>query len=610
MSSASGREGRLVAVGIGVFILSMLAIFAVVARVALHQLNRVYGELEDFTETEISLTRVVTRVQERQSEQRLALERIARLHTGGGATGELLDEAIAAFRKEGEEIELELQRGVAIAETAARISSGTADEYRHLEEMLLGLRREYREFEATAEKLIGSVRSGGRRDVRVLVEDVERVAGATRRQAEGLLLELESFMEETGWQVEAHGDKAVRTIGLVALAGAVVAVGFGAFVLYSTFSHMEKRRRMEEALRSSELRHQADLSALQDSAAELATLASELEIGRRLEQRLGAALDLEWAEVRLDPDAEGDASARELLSFRGEPLGTILCGPKRSGEPLSPQELRLLRSVAQQGAVALHNARTIQALRAANESLLRNARLVAVGEFAGAVAHGIRNPLSVIRAAAQAAHRKTQAGPSADTLKTIMAEADRLDHRIASLLYFSRPHELSLRKVDLRQVLRSVVRVVSDLPERAGTRIVTDLPPDPLDWEIDPDYLEDALVELSVNALRVMPSGGELRLGVAPQGRGVAITVADTGPGIPEGVRARVFDLFFTTRPDGTGMGLATVKKIVEAHGGTLELERTGPEGTVFRIELMRAAEWSPVSRGRTSSLGTEARSA
>jgi signal transduction histidine kinase len=533
-----------------------------------------------------------------------------RLHAGGGASSALLDEAIAAFQEQGEEIELELQRGMAIAEAAARISSDTADEYRHLEEMLLGLRREYEEFEAKAGALIGAIRTDGRPDVRALVEDVERAAGTTRRQAEGLLLELESFMEETGWQVEAHGDKAVRTIGLVALAGAIVVVIFGAFVLFSIFSHMEKRRRVEEALRSSEVRHQADLSALQDSAAELATLASELEIRRRLEERLTAALDLERAEIRLDADGEGNGGEREVLSFRGEPLGTILCGPKRSGEPLSPQERRLLRSVAQQGAVALHNARTIQALREANESLLRNARLVAVGEFAGAVAHGIRNPLSVIRAAAQAAHRKSQPGPSADTLKTIMAEADRLDHRIGSLLYFSRPHELSLRKVDLRDVLRSVSRTVSSLPERAGTRIVTELPPDPVDWEVDPDYLEDALVELSVNALRAIPSGGELRLHVEPQGRGVAITVADTGPGIPEGARARVFDLFFTTRPDGTGMGLATVKKIVEAHGGALGLERTGPEGTVFRIEFARAGEWSPVSRDRTSSRGSETRSA
>ena len=587
MDSTSRREARVVTAGISIFVVSMLVIFALVARVALYQLDQIYGELEEFAETEVSLTRIVTRVQQRQSEQLLALEKgLRRRATGGDADGKFLEEAIAVFRTYGDEIDRDVGKGIEIVRAAGAISRHASDEYSHMEELMRALQRDHREFDALAGELIEAIRSDPRANIAALLEGVERESSDTGRHAESLLLELGSFMEETGWQVEIHGRRAIQTIGLVAVLGALVVVVFGAYVLFSTLSHMRKRRRVEEALRSSEARHQADLSTLQASAAELATLATEAEIRRYLEQQLTQALALEWAEVRLGTESGGVGAASERISFGGELLGTIGCGPKSSGAPLSAAERRLLKSVAEQAAVALHNARTIQALRRANESLLRNARLVAVGEFAGAVAHGIRNPLSGIRAAAQAAHKKAGPGPSADVLARIMGEADRLDHRIRGLLDFSRPHELSLRKTDLRELLESVALSVTQLPESTGKHVIPELPRDRVEREVDPDYLEDALLELAVNALRAMPEGGELRLRLERDAGGTSLSVEDTGVGIPKGVRDRVFDLFFTTRPDGTGLGLATVKRIIEAHGWTLELERTGDDGTLFRIEL------------------------
>jgi len=171
-------------------------------------------------------------------------------------------------------------------------------------------------------------------------------------------------------------------------------------------------------------------------------------------------------------------------------------------------------------------------------------------------------------------------------METIMAEADRLDQRIRSLLNFSRPYDPVLRKTDLRELLGSVSRLITRLPESAGTRVTTELTREPVEWEVDPDYLEEALLELSLNALRAMSNGGELRLSLERRGRVASISVSDTGSGIPEGVRDHVFDLFFTTHPEGTGMGLATVRKIIEAQDGTLDLLRTGPDGTVFRVDL------------------------
>ena len=201
-----------------------------------------------------------------------------------------------------------------------------------------------------------------------------------------------------------------------------------------------------------------------------------------------------------------------------------------------------------------------------------------------------------IRAAAQAAHKKAPEGAPGEALATIMAEADRLNQRIRSLLNFSRPYDPALRKTDLRELLGSVSRLITRLPESTGRRVITELPREAVEWEVDPDYLEEALLELSLNALRAMPDGGELRLRLERHGRVASISVSDTGPGIPEGVRDRVFDLFFTTHPEGTGMGLATVKKIIEAHDGTLDLLWTGSDGTVFRVDLRspRTSQPSP----------------
>ena len=107
---------------------------------------------------------------------------------------------------------------------------------------------------------------------------------------------------------------------------------------------------------------------------------------------------------------------------------------------------------------------------------------------------------------------------------------------------------------------------------------------------VDPDFLEDALLELAANALRSMPDGGTLRLALAREDGGIVLRVGDSGAGVPEGVRDRLFEPFFTTRPEGTGIGLATVKKIIESHGGTIALESTGPAGSVFRIALSEDA--------------------
>lgn len=219
---------------------------------------------------------------------------------------------------------------------------------------------------------------------------------------------------------------------------------------------------------------------------------------------------------------------------------------------------------------------------------MRAERLAAIGEVAGAVAHGIRNPLAGIRAAAQVAHLRGLRGELAlESLANVLSESDRLDHRIRSLLDFSRPYQLRPRRIDLVPLAEAVRRTLAARP--GGYEVSLACTEPELAVDADPAHLEEALLEVGANALRAMPQGGPLAIEIeAPEGA-VVLRFRDAGGGVPEGVRERLFDLFFTTRPDGTGIGLATVKKIVELHGGAIALESSGAQGSVFRIVLPRA---------------------
>lgn len=328
---------------------------------------------------------------------------------------------------------------------------------------------------------------------------------------------------------------------------------------------------------------------LEEAGLELATLTDAARIRTALAERLRTALNLEWARVAEGAVPEDDAMFSAPLTFQGEALGRLEGGHKLTGAPFSAADRELIQGLAAQGALALQNAHSIDDLRRTQAQLLRNQRLAVIGEFAGAVAHGMRNPLAGIRAAAQIAQEQVEAtGGSAvaETLAGVLSEADRLDQRIRSLLDFSRPVEPRRETVDLGTLLADVARTLSKSAERQGVRLVVKpaagVPP----LVTDPDYLEEALLELAGNALRATAPGGEVRLSLEAAGGRAVFRVEDDGAGIPEAVQERVFDLFFTTRPDGTGLGLPSVRKILEMLGGSVELASSSPEGTCFRVEL------------------------
>ncbi len=245
--------------------------------------------------------------------------------------------------------------------------------------------------------------------------------------------------------------------------------------------------------------------------------------------------------------------------------------------------------------------RTLRRYLALREETARQERLAALGGMAAVLAHEIRNPLGAIKGLAQFLGEKQAGDPTqAEMTRTIAGEATRLERLVNDLLTYARPRPPDPQPLDLGATLREVATLARAPAEAAGVTLRVEaaegLPP----VLADQDQVQQLLGNLAQNAIQAMPTGGTLTLSVravragrgnAPQESagpldGVTLRVEDTGSGIPAEDLPRVFEPFYTTRSKGTGLGLAICRQIVEAHGGTIRVARTGPEGTVFEVRL------------------------
>ncbi len=234
----------------------------------------------------------------------------------------------------------------------------------------------------------------------------------------------------------------------------------------------------------------------------------------------------------------------------------------------------------------------IKMLEETQAQLIQSEKLASIGEMSAAVAHGLRNPLASLRAAAQVALRHAKEAPVAqEHLKAVISEVDRLDRRITHLLSFSRPAPFHPLPEHVPRLVDGLLPTFAGLLRERGIRLETDLPIDLPDVQVDPIQLEQALGEIVSNALDAMPRGGRLTIRgyrEPEDGKGevVVIEIADTGAGIPEQVLPLVCDPFFTTRQEGTGLGLAIAKRYVAQNRGRLDINSTPGAGTTVRIYL------------------------
>jgi signal transduction histidine kinase len=296
-------------------------------------------------------------------------------------------------------------------------------------------------------------------------------------------------------------------------------------------------------------------------------------------------------------EAVGAALAVPML-FEQSVVGFLALGEKRSGHLYSTDDIQLLTTLANQAAVAIQNARAYRALAEANrelhearDQLVEAERLVAIGELSAAVAHGIRNPVAGIKMAADLAVRQARPDdPLRESFVDILTEADALESRIRDLLDFARPFVPHYAPGDLNEVVRGTLHLLRrQLAEREIT-ISTVLPPALPPHEFDHAQIEQVCLALVTNAIEAMSAGGTLTVAVSSDGGPaegeIELRVHDAGHGIPPDELGKVFRLFFTKKARGTGVGLAIVKRIVEAHRGRIHVQSRAGEGTEFRVVL------------------------
>ena len=234
---------------------------------------------------------------------------------------------------------------------------------------------------------------------------------------------------------------------------------------------------------------------------------------------------------------------------------------------------------------------TNRELREVQEQLRASARMAAIGEVSAAVAHGIRNPLANIRAAAQVAGEAPGDRDSVERyLAAITSEVDRLGRWLRGLLDSVRPFEPQLASVSPNEIVGDVVTLLRERIARSGVELNLALAPALPVLEADEVQLQQALLGVVENALDAMPEGGTLTVRTerseTAAGPGVRVTIQDTGEGMPPDRLARVFDAFFTTKARGTGLGLAITRRIVVAHHGTVDVSSAPAHGTIFTIVL------------------------
>ena len=332
-----------------------------------------------------------------------------------------------------------------------------------------------------------------------------------------------------------------------------------------------------------------------------------------LAQTLAALLrdapDAGWAN---DPEALGAhvlslgycAALWATLYHHGNRVGTLALASREAGV-YNEHHLRLLTSVGHEATLAIRNAELYAqlrehaasleqrveertaALKAAQEELIRSEKLASLGRLSASIAHEVNNPLQAIRNCLEMAIEDAEAGEAVDKEMLQVAEQHvrRISDTTTRLLSFARPGTEERREVDLVALIHDTLTLTRRQIERAGVTLETNLSPLPPVIG-NADQLRQVILNMVLNAIEAMPDGGTLRVSAMSGEHRVIVAFADTGVGIAPEDRPRLFEPFFSTKRDGTGLGLSVSYGIIDAHGGSIEVETEPGKGSTFAINL------------------------
>lgn len=236
---------------------------------------------------------------------------------------------------------------------------------------------------------------------------------------------------------------------------------------------------------------------------------------------------------------------------------------------------------------ALLTLHDLESVREIESELEVSRRMAAIGRLTAGVGHEVKNPINAIVVHLELLRNKVQNGGDAlRHLDVIQSEIRRLDRVVQTLVDFSRPVELQLKDQDLRGVLSKVLNLASAELQTRGITVESQAPAWPVISRVDADLLEQALLNVVINGAQAMASGGPLEVRLSEDTRWASILVRDHGEGIPDEIRPRIFDLYFTTKKEGSGIGLAMTYRIVQMHHGQIDVESKPGSGTTFVLRL------------------------
>lgn len=325
------------------------------------------------------------------------------------------------------------------------------------------------------------------------------------------------------------------------------------------------------------LGHDGRITAYNRAAAEITGVPSHHATGQPWRAVFGDGLDIVQilAAVRTDPRSH----RRHELTLR-----------PRSG-PDVPVAITFwaLRSGSGETVGLIAVCEDLSSIKQMEERVRQADRLATVGRMAANIAHEIRNPLASLTGAIEVLARDSELGAARERLAQIVVrESERLDHIIKDLLDYARPAPLALSRINLADTLDEVLLLLEHRPLPDDVKIIRayggHLPVD-----ADPQQIKQVFWNLCLNAVEAMHGGGELRVTGLALGRRLEISVSDSGTGILAGDLAHIFEPFFSTKSAGSGIGLALVHRLVQEHGGDIDVRSASGQGTIFTITLPAA---------------------
>jgi len=280
-------------------------------------------------------------------------------------------------------------------------------------------------------------------------------------------------------------------------------------------------------------------------------------------------------------------------------LGRLVLGCFERHQPLSGREVESESGARVQVSLdfieergerigALITLRDAESVRRIEDEIELSRRLAAIGRLTSGVAHEVKNPINAIVVHLEVLRQKLQQ-LDPDTrrhIDVIGSEIQRLDRVVQTLVDFTRPVDLRLADLDLRRLVDEVVVLAQPDAERHGVSIVRDLPRESLPVKIDADLVKQAVLNIVLNGVQAMPGGGELTLVGSRADDEAQLEVRDQGSGIPQEVRDKIFNLYFTTKKNGSGIGLAMAYRVMQLHNGSVAYDSVEGQGTTFRLRL------------------------